>query len=127
MTSMTEPQNDPRFLKGIEEFNQQLFFECHETLEEIWLEEHGDERKFYQGLIQVAAGYFKLQQGVPAGALKLWRTGVEKLEGYGPIFFGINVDSLVNSVKENLAELESSQRRPGELSELTPPTIHLIC
>lgn len=127
MTSMTEPQNDPRFLKGIEEFNQQLFFECHETLEEIWLEEHGDERKFYQGLIQVAAGYFKLQQGVPAGALKLWRTGVEKLEVYGPIFFGINVDSLVTSVKENLAELESSQRRSGESFELTPPTIHLIC
>lgn len=124
---MTEPQNDPRFLKGIEEFNQQLFFECHETLEEIWLEEHGDERKFYQGLIQVAAGYFKLQQGVPAGALKLWRTGVEKLEVYGPIFFGINVDSLVTSVKENLAELESSQRRSGESFELTPPTIHLIC
>ena len=127
MTSMTEPQNDPRFLKGIEEFNQQLFFECHETLEEIWLEEHGDERKFYQGLIQVAAGYFKLQQGVPAGALKLWRTGVEKLEVYGPIFFGINVDSLVTSVKENLAELESSQRRSGESFELTPPTIRLIC
>ena len=52
-----EPQDDPRFLKGIDEFNQQFFFECHETLEEIWLEEHGEERKFYQGIIQIAAGY----------------------------------------------------------------------
>ena len=24
-----EAQDDPRFLKGIEEFNQGLFFECH--------------------------------------------------------------------------------------------------
>lgn len=125
--TMTEPQNDPRFLKGIEEFNQQLFFECHETLEEIWLEEHGAERQFYQGLIQVAAGYFKLQQGVPAGALKLWRTGVEKLESYRPVFLGINVDSLIGAVKQNLGELESSERRGGEARELTPPTIHLIC
>ena len=43
-----EPQDDPRFIKGIEEFNSGLYFECHETLEEIWLEEHGEDRKFYQ-------------------------------------------------------------------------------
>jgi uncharacterized protein len=124
---MTEPLNDPRFLKGIDEFNQQLFFECHETLEEIWLEEHGDDRKFYQGLIQVAAGYFKLQQGVPAGALKLWRTGVEKLEVYGPVCLGIDVDALISSVKEALAELESSQQGGVALPVLTPPTIQMIC
>jgi hypothetical protein len=124
---MTESQNDPRFLKGIEEFNQQLYFECHETLEEIWLEEHGDDRKFYQGLIQVAAGYFKLQQGVPAGALKLWRMGLEKLEVYGPVSFGIDVDSLISSVKEDLAELESTQQAGGASLELTPPTIQRIC
>jgi uncharacterized protein len=124
---MTEPLNDPRFLKGIDEFNQQLFFECHETLEEIWLEEHGDDRKFYQGLIQVAAGYFKLQQGVPAGALKLWRTGVEKLEVYGPVCLGIDVDALISSVKEDLAELESSQQGGVALPVLTPPTIQMIC
>ncbi|MEE9145275.1 MAG: DUF309 domain-containing protein, partial [Candidatus Binatia bacterium] len=59
-----EAQYDPRLLKGIEEFNQRLFFECHESLEEIWLEEHGKDRKFYQGIIQIAAGYFKLEQGV---------------------------------------------------------------
>ncbi|MGE5217658.1 MAG: DUF309 domain-containing protein [Chloroflexota bacterium] len=124
---MIEPHNDPRFLKGIEEFNQQLFFECHETLEEIWLEEHGDERKFYQGLIQVAAGYFKLQQGVPAGALKLWRTGVEKLEVYGPVFLGIDVEALIQSVQEHLAELEATEKNVDEAFELTPPTIQLIC
>lgn len=127
MSTVTEPQNDPRFLKGIEEFNQQLFFECHETLEEIWLEEHGDDRKFYQGLIQVAAGYFKLQQGVPVGALKLWRTGMEKLEVYGPVCLGINVDALIDSVKADLAELESHQQAGAASLELTPPTIQMIC
>ena len=45
-----EAKDDPRFLKGIDEFNEELFFECHETLEEIWLEDHGEDRKFYQGL-----------------------------------------------------------------------------
>jgi predicted metal-dependent hydrolase len=118
-----EAKDDPRFIKGIDEFNQELFFECHETLEEIWLEDHGEDRKFYQGLIQVAAGYFKLQQGVPAGALKLWRTGIEKLEPYGPVCLGIDVGSLVSAVRKNLEDLE---RVEPAVSSLTPPKISLI-
>ena len=116
-----EAQDDPRFLKGIDEFNEQLFFECHETLEEIWLEEHGDDRKFYQGLIQVAAGYFKLQQNVPVGALKLWRTGIEKLEPYGPVFLGIDVNALIEAVKKDLRDLE--QTEPPAPDSFIPPQI----
>ena len=122
---MAEPQDDPRLAKGIDEFNQQLFFECHETLEEIWLEEHGEDRRFYQGIIQIAAGYYKLQQGVPVGAIKLWRTGIEKVENFGPIFLGINVESLVTAVRANLAQLESGQ--PHATDTLLPPTIDLLC
>jgi uncharacterized protein len=121
-----EPQDDPRFLKGIEEFNNRLFFECHETLEEIWLEDHGDDRKFYQGLIQIAAGYFKLEQGVPVGALKLWRIGLEKLAPYRPIYLGIGVDTLIGAVTEHLAALDAAQQRHASIA-IDPPTIHFIC
>ena len=118
-----EAQDDPRFLKGIDEFNQGLFFECHETLEEIWLEEHGEERSFYQGIIQIAAGYFKLQQGVPAGAIKLWRSGLEKLEPYRPVCLGINVGSFINAVKENLIELEAVHRKGEQRLTLAIPLL----
>ena len=115
-----ELQDDPRFIKGIEEFNNGLYFECHETLEEIWLEEHGEERKFYQGIIQIAAGYFKWEQKVPAGAIKLWHSGLEKLEPYGPVYLGIDVESFVVAVKENLHELTDSHLE-GEAS----PTLNI--
>ena len=118
-----EAQDDPRFLKGIDEFNQGLFFECHETLEEIWLEEHGDERKFYQGIIQIAAGYFKLEQGVPAGAIKLWHSGLEKLEPYAPVYLGIDVESFVRAVKENLTELKAFQEKGKECPTLNAPLL----
>lgn len=118
-----EAKDDPRFHKGIDEFNERLFFECHETLEEIWLEDHGEDRKFYQGLIQIAAGYFKLEQGVPAGALKLWRTGIEKLEPYGPVFLGIDVDGLLQAVREHLRDLESGA---PAATELVFPTIRRL-
>jgi hypothetical protein len=118
-----EAQDDPRFLKGIDEFNQRLFFECHETLEEIWLEEHGEERKFYQGIIQIAAGYFKLEQGVPAGAIKLWHSGLEKLEPYAPVCLGIDVESFVRAVKKNLTELKAVHQKGEECTTLNIPLL----
>lgn len=120
-----ELQDDPRFLKGIAEFNQGLYFECHETLEELWLEEHGEERKFYQSIIQIAAGYYKLEQGVPVGALKLWRMGLDKLQLYGPSYLGVNVDALVLGVSANLAALEKDQCQTA--GSLGVPTIQLFC
>jgi len=122
-----EAQDDPRFIKGIDEFNRGLFFECHETLEEIWLEDHGEDRKFYQGIIQIAAGYFKLEQSVPAGALKLWRMGIEKLEPYGPVYLGINVEALIGTVKDHLTQLEADQQNRGPSLLRDAPTIRLIC
>src|SRR4026207_355325 len=106
-----QAQDDPRFLKGIQEFNDGLFFECHETLEEIWLEEHGEERKFYQGIIQIAAGYYKLEQGGPVGALELWRMAIGELQAGGPVYLGVNVDALVDAVSANLAALEKDQNK----------------
>ena len=122
-----EPRDDPRLQKGIDEFNQQLFFECHETLEEIWLEEHGEDRRFYQGIIQIAAGYFKLQQGVPAGAIKLWRMGLEKIEPYSPHYLGVELASFSAAVKRNLDELEALQKTATGSPSVTAPTLCRIC
>ena len=115
-----EAQDDPRLQKGIDEFNQQLFFERHETLEEIWLEERGEDRKFYQGIIQIAAGYFKLQQGVPAGAIKLWRMGLEKIEPYSPVYLGVELASFSAAVKRNL---ETIQKTGTDSPAVTAPTL----
>jgi uncharacterized protein len=122
-----EAQNDPRLLKGIDEFNQGLFFECHETLEEIWLEEHGDDRSFYQGIIQIAAGYFKYQQQVPAGAIKLWRSGLEKIESYGPVHLGVNLQPFIEAVRSNLRELESVQGSGLDYPSLNIPRLQRAC
>ena len=42
--------------KGIEEFNRGDYFECHETLEDVWMLEAGENKRFYQGLIQLSVG-----------------------------------------------------------------------
>ncbi|MCZ6625992.1 MAG: DUF309 domain-containing protein [Deltaproteobacteria bacterium] len=120
-----EAEYDPRLLKGIEEFNRGLFFECHETLEEIWLEEHGKDRGFYQGIIQIAAGYFKWEQGVLIGAIKLWRSGLEKLVVYPPMHLGVNLDSFIQGVKGNLKEIEVAYRTREGPPGLDVPVLSL--
>jgi len=39
----------PAFLEGVEEFNRGEFYECHETLEALWLAEPRPIRGLYQG------------------------------------------------------------------------------
>lgn len=121
-----EGRFDPRFLKGIEEFNRGEFFECHETLEEIWLEEHGEDREFYQGIIQIAAGYLKWEAGVLRGAIKLWRSGLAKLESYPPKYLGIDLATFVEGVRKNLAEIEAAYQAGDDSPPIEVPVLSLL-
>ncbi|MBI2358007.1 MAG: DUF309 domain-containing protein [Deltaproteobacteria bacterium] len=116
---------DPRFLKGIDEFNRGLYFECHETLEEIWLEEHGEDREFYQGIIQIAAGYLKWEQGVMRGAIKLWRAGLAKIDVYPAHHLGVDLAVFAEVVRKNLEEIEATCRAGGDLPPITVPVLTL--
>ena len=117
---------DSRFLKGIEEFNQGLFYECHETLEEVWLEEHGPERELYQGIIQVAAAYFKWEQDVPAGAVKLLRSGLLKLAPYAPRCLDLDIATFIVDVESDLRILEASPDADRASRELSMPRLDFL-
>ena len=120
-----EAQYDPRLLKGIKEFNQGRYFQCHETLEEVWLEEQGEDRLFYQGIIQIAVGYLKWEEGVMMGAIKLWRSGLEKLAAYPAVHLGVRLDSFVDKVRDNLRVMEIAHRKGGIVPSLRAPKFSL--
>ena len=81
--------------RGIELFNKQEFYEAHEIWEVQWNEEQGDERRLLQGLIQVAAGFYKLQTGMPSGTYKLLYKGLEHLEIVKDGLWGLELDALI--------------------------------
>src|SRR5262249_26033089 len=63
---------DAHYLGYFECFNQQLFYEAHDVLEELWLGHRGQANDlFFKGLIQLAGAFVHLQKGrlQPAGAL----------------------------------------------------------
>ena len=82
---------DPRYLAGIVLFNRGDFFEAHEVWESIWLEEHGPDRQFYQGLIQAAVGLCHFCNGNVRGAAKLYRSSRDYLARYGAVHHGMNL------------------------------------
>ncbi|HVY61195.1 MAG TPA: DUF309 domain-containing protein, partial [Planctomycetota bacterium] len=59
------PPYDPRYLEGLARFNAERFWDAHEALEEIWtdLPNGPGPKRFYQGLIQLAAAFHLVQEG----------------------------------------------------------------
>jgi predicted metal-dependent hydrolase len=77
--------------KGVAEFNAGLFFECHDTLEEMWAGVRGPARDFFQGLIQVSVAYYHLGNGNAAGAESMMRRALKRLERYPERYCGFDV------------------------------------
>ncbi len=75
--------NSPFWLDALhhaaEQFNSKQFWECHETLEAVWLTAPEPDKTFLQGLIQVAAGCHHVKNKNIKGAQALLKRGLEKL------------------------------------------------
>lgn len=80
------------------QFNAEQFWECHETIEEFWGDEHGLLRDFYHGLIQVAAGFVHVQRHNWHGAVRLLGDGAEKLAPFRPSCLGVQLEPLLAEV-----------------------------
>ena len=93
-------------LKGIEEFNRGEFYECHEYLEEAWMQEPGRVRFLYQGILQVGVGFYHLQNGNWRGATGLLRNGSVRLREFEPVTLGVDVAKLLRESERCLRELE---------------------
>jgi predicted metal-dependent hydrolase len=81
--------------KGMALFNAREFFEAHEVWEETWGEIWEDERHLLQGLIQVAAGFYKLQLGQPAGTAKLLEKSLTHLRAVPRNFYALDLDAII--------------------------------
>jgi len=66
--------------EGILLFNQQKYWECHESLEEVWLEEPGPVRNVYWAVIQVAAAMIHYRERNLIGARGLLFKAKEKFK-----------------------------------------------
>ena len=117
------------FAEGIRQFNSWMFYDSHETLEDIWRETgaKGDDAtlaNFYQGIIKAAAGYHHLLRNNYRGAVNLLSDTFRLLEPYRPATLGVDVERLLTDVRASLKRIE--ELGPERLAEFERSRIPAI-
>ncbi len=111
-------QAERLFRQGVALFNGARYWHAHEAWETLWRAAPDEERDFYQGLIQVAAGLLHLQRRNARGARNKLDEGLARLRPYAPSHHGVLVNELIGACARLLVEL-----RAGGLPYLIPPVI----
>lgn len=94
------------FWGGVEQFNQQEFYACHDTLEALWMEALEPQKRFYQGVLQIAVACYHLGNLNWRGAVILLGEGIGRLVDYQPFYEGIDVEALLTESVELLKALQ---------------------
>jgi uncharacterized protein len=107
----------PEFWQGIQQFNQQEFYACHDTLEALWMVAEEPEKTFYQGVLQVAVGLYHLSNENWRGAAILLGEGSNRIGRSPPDFFAVDVDDLLMHSTALLTALQ--QAGPERVAEFS--------
>lgn len=105
---------------GMDQFNRGLFFECHDTLEDVWTGVRGPSRDFFQGLIQVAVGFYHLGNDNRGGAATMLRRGLGRLSRYPDGYGGVELGRLRREVQWWLDRVESADASLPQTLEALP-------
>jgi uncharacterized protein len=106
----------PEFWVGVEQFNQREFYDCHDTLEAIWMEAMEPDKTFYQGILQLAVGLYHLGNHNWRGAVILLGEGMNRLKRYQPDYAGVDIDQLMAEAADLLHTLQ--QAGPEGVAEI---------
>lgn len=106
---------------GLQCYEAREFFEAHEHWEHVWLQASEPEKTFLQGIIQVTAALYHVQQGNLRGARSLLGAALAKLNSYPKRFHRVRVDLLREDANQWRASLARQQPTP----ELRSPRIEI--
>ena len=95
------------WLQGIAEFNAGEYYACHDTLEALWMDSIDPDKKFYQGVLQIAVACYHLHNRNWRGAVTLLGEGIGRLPYYQPVYAGIDVAGLIRDSSNLLKILQS--------------------
>ncbi len=116
------------YLGYFECFNQRMFYEAHDVLEELWLAEgrHGANYGFYKGLIQFAGAFVHLQKDRLRPAAALFKLSRSYLEKYPSPHERLDVARVLELTSTWIALLEENSYAANPMHQRQPPTL-TIC
>lgn len=118
---------DPHYLGFFACFNQQLFFEAHDVLEELWLAQGktGANYSFYKGLIQFAGAFVHLQKDRLRPSVALFDLAAVNLAKYPAAHDGLHLPDLLALIADWRARVTSADFSKNPLPEAVPPILSL--
>ena len=96
-------------------FNDKLYFEAHDYLEDAWQDARGDERAFLQALIHVSVGMYHVAAANHQGAVNLLSRALQVLARFAPSTDGLDVAALAD--KASICLEKSNRLLAGESVE----------
>ena len=85
-------------------FNAERYWECHETLEGLWRQKQGPEKRLLQGIILVCAAFVHHQKGEDGVALSILGRGAKLLDYPHQSYRGFDVSRLRSDVRSILED-----------------------
>ena len=82
---MIEEKKEKLFLEGMKQFKGMDYFDAHEAWEDLWSDYYLEDRKFVQGLIQLAVSFVHIGNGNMTGAKNLLRKCKEKFQDFSGV------------------------------------------
>ena len=107
--------------RGIDLFNQEDFYECHDTIEEIWLQESSDRQPFLQGLIQAAVAFHHYEHGKWGAARSMMQMAIDKLSPCPDVCEGLQTGPLLVSLRSWKAALDEALQQPARPDRIDLP------
>lgn len=116
-----------QLLLAIRQFNSREWFECHETLEELWIGETGEVRNLYQGILQIAVALHHWRNGNYGGSVSLLEGGVKLLTRVSEACLWVDVAALIADSNNMRAALEKIGREGmGSLDPAIIPQVKTV-
>jgi predicted metal-dependent hydrolase len=114
------------YLGYFECFNRQLFFEAHDVLEELWLQDRSSPNyAFYKGLIQLAGAFVHLQKNRLKPAAALFNLARTNLKQYPPVHDQLDLVHVQELIRSWLDRLEQGKFELNPLQPGTEPHLNL--
>jgi len=126
MEQFVDEKLDPHYSGYFDCFNRGLFYEAHEVLEELWLQDkHGPNGAFYKGLIQLAGAFVHLQKDRLRPAAALFKLALANLEKYPLEHERFNLTVVRRLIQQWLGNLESAHFETNPLTTGNAPKLVL--
>ena len=117
-------------------WNEQLYYEAHDVLEQVWLSSDTADNDFFKGLIQAAGAFVHLQKNFEHPthakhgrrlhpAVKLFELAEKNLSGFAPTRHALDVAALLDLLRTTREKIIASDFKTNPWSPETAPKLSL--